>query len=437
MSSLLDAQDEYLKKGLSRFHTPGHAGKAPVLSRFAALLPYDVTEVENFDSLYHADGVLAECERAAAKLFGAKRSLISAGGCTLAIQTMMALAVPQGGRIAIGRNAHRTAVNTLALLDIDPVWLYPEPRVVTPDTVAQTLRKTKVDAVYLTSPDYYGRMCDIEAIAALCHEQGIPLLVDNAHGSHLKFLLPDRHPLSLGADMTACSLHKTLPVLTGGALLNIANERYIPDAKAKMELFGSTSPSYLILASMDACFDWLAQSGQEAFTMLAQRARLLKAYARQRGFYLPEGQSDPVRFTLDLRRSRIDGQTAHDVFLECGAVCEYFDRGAIVFILTPFHDARDFSTLYRGLNRLKDRRPPVYLDVPDVFRPPETCMSVRQAVFSAQELVQTAAACGRTAAEAVCPCPPGIPVVIPGEKIDEAAVSLLKCSGISAVKVVK
>ena len=397
MGTLFEEMSAYIAAGRSRFHTPGHAGKAAALLPFSPLLPYDLTEVEGLDSLYHADGVLQACEDRAAALFGSRGSFLSAGGCSQAIKAMLSLAVPPGGRV---------------------------------------LCNTSVDAVYLTSPDYYGRLCDIAAIAAVCRRFGTPLLVDNAHGSHLRFLPEDRHPLSLGADMTACSLHKTLPVLTGGALLNIGNETYISDARERMALFGSTSPSYLIMGSLDLCFDWLERGGKAAFDRLEARAKALREFAWRLGFSLPGGRQDPVRFTLPLAENGIAADDARAAFRpDC--MWEYCDPAAMVFLLHPFHEEADFARLKEGLSRLRPRIGSKKMGDPSAFPRAEAILPVREALFAPAEILPLHRASGRIAAELVCPCPPGIPVAVPGERLEGEILSLLQETGWAQVRVVR
>lgn len=195
---LHDAVRDYIEKDMSRFHMPGHKGAGT--DEFAALLPWDITEVEGADSLYHAEGPLLALEEQFARLYGTRRTLLCAGGATLCIQTMLALACGTGAAVVMGRNLHRAAINAAALLDLTPVWVYPERDAgewftgrYSPAAVAAALDEAPAaKAVYLTSPDYFGVLSDLSGIAEVCRAHGVPLLVDNAHGAHLKFL-PERY----------------------------------------------------------------------------------------------------------------------------------------------------------------------------------------------------------------------------------------------------
>ena len=430
----------YRSKEYAPFHTPGHAGRAIP----AELFSLDFTELPDTDSLYEADGPILEAEKAAARLFGVPRTLFSAGGCTLCIQTMLRLAAPQGGKIICGRVIHRSAIHTMALLGLEPVWVYPRadagpglPGRVCAGDVETALRCTPdARAVYLTSPDYYGVMADIEAISAVCKKYGVPLLVDNAHGTHLKFLSRDRHPTTLGASMTACSAHKTLPVLTGGAWLNIADERFVSGAKGAMSLFGSTSPSYLVMASLDWARAWVEKNAAQAYPVLEQRVRRIREIAAERGIRGPEGECDPTRIALDLAGVGMTGEQGAALFRTHGVEPEYADQGYLVLIATPFHTEEDFRRVEEAVRAVPLGKP---IERDGLLPPalPEAVMTPRDAVLGLCEEIPLEKAAGRIAAEPACPCPPGVPVVMPGEKITLEIVKFLIRYGFFSAKVLK
>ncbi len=263
LTPLFDAIEALLRRqDFSRFHTPGHKGSA--LGFLSAVTPWDFTEVRGADSLFEADGPISETERLYTGFCGTAGSFLSAGGSTLCIQAMLRLVQPLGQKILIGRNAHGSAVSAMALLGLTPVWLCPEtgtdllPAPITPAQAEAALaRHPDAAAVYVTSPDYFGKLTDIAGLSEVCRRYGVPLLVDNAHGAELFFTDGARHPMQLGADLCCDSLHKTLPVLTGGAMLHVGDTAlarksgFAASAKEAMHLFGSTSPSYLVMLSMD------------------------------------------------------------------------------------------------------------------------------------------------------------------------------------------
>lgn len=429
------------KKNRSSFHTPGHknAGKF-FQTNFYEL---DYTELPDTDSLFEAESCILKAEAAAAKAFSSLLCVLSAGGCTMCIQAMFRLAAPNGGKMVCGRVIHRCAVNTMALLGIDPVWIMPEPNAgeglagrVTPDGVRRALEETPgAKGVYLTSPDYYGVISDIQGISGVCKEYGVPLLVDNAHGAHLGYLKENLHPIHLGASMAACSAHKTLPVLTGGAWLQINDSRYLDGVKEAMSLFVSTSPSYPVMASLDLCRAWLQEEGKEAFEKLEARVAPVKKLMGEKGMALPAGLADPVRITLNTASIGLEGRQAAQRLREYGVEPEYADDGFVVLIPTPFNTEEDFQRVERAIEAMPVARPlSIGRRIPPV---PPRAVSPRQAVLSSSEEVPMAQAVGRIAAQAACPCPPGVPVVMPGEVMTEKAAEFLIRYGFFSAKVLK
>ncbi len=408
------------------FHTPGHKNNPFSLPQ--DLLSLDFTELPDTDSLFEADGPIFEAEQLAAKLFGTARTCISAGGCTLSIQAMFRLAAPNGGSIVCSRVLHRSAVNAMALLGLHPVWAMPG------DIISVIEKNPNAKAVYVTSPNYYGELLDISAISAACKKQDIPLLVDNAHGTHLMFTEPKLHPLTFGASMTACSAHKTLNVLTGGAWLNIADERFASGAKEAMALFGSTSPNYAIMASLDLARAWLEVHKKE-YVSLQHKINELKTAAAQHGIAQPGGLTDPTRITLNTASIGLSGTAAAEIFRGAGVEPEFADAAHVVLIATPFNTDSDFTRLAEAIDLLPVRSPlPVHAALPPL---PAVKMPLRQAVFDPSETIALDSATGRIAAEAACPCPPGVPVAMPGEELTKEIIEFLRGYGFFSIKVLK
>ncbi len=436
---LYNRLSEHDKLDRSSFHTPGHkcAGFFP-----ENLLRLDYTELPDTDALYEASGVILESEKLLSQLFGTKRSLISAGGCSLAIQAMMKTARDRGEKILCVRNAHRSAVNAMALLGIEPVWLTPQGNNgytcrADPNEIEALLKMhADISACYITSPSYYGELSDIASIAEVCHQYDTLLLVDNAHGSHLAFMKENQHPITLGADMSACSLHKTMPVLTGGAALNIGNEALCENAKSAMSLFGSTSPSYIIMSSVDLCIDYmLSGSGKADYLRCEEKVTELKSLAGEKGIIQPEGVCDPLRLTLNTACAGIVGeekQTAY--FASHGIDCEFCDGENAVLIFTPFNSERDFERVRNVIESMSVS----HKKSEQFFMPyiPKKVLSLREAILSPSETVSLSEAAGRIAADTACPCPPGVPVVMPGERIDETAAQILTTHGVKELTII-
>lgn len=417
---------QHREKHMAPFHTPGHKCAPNALP--TNLLRLDYTELPDTDSLFEASGAILQAERLAAALFGAKRTLFSAGGCSLCIQTMLRLACPSGGTVLCARNAHRTAVNAMALLGLQPLWAMPD------NILFVLINNTKsIDACYVTSPDYYGRLLNIPALSQACKKRHIPLLVDNAHGTQLAFTNPDLHPLHLGADMTSDSAHKTLNVLTGGAWLQIGNPRYVPDAKSAMSLFASTSPSYPIMASLDLARAFL-QEHPEAFAPIQQQVQHLTQAAAAHG--ITNVSDDPTRLSLRTSDIGLTGAQAAEIFRQNGVEPEMADGGYVVFICTPWNTAKDYRRLEKAIALLPAGKPlPKLPELPELPELPPVRIPLRKAIFSPSRSVPLKQAVGRIAAEAACPCPPGIPVVMPGEEVTAQAVEFLSGYGFFSLRV--
>ena len=406
----------------SPFHTPGHKNNFFPKNLFEL----DFTELPDTDALYEAEGIILETEKNLAKLFSAKRSIISSGGCTLAIQTMLRLASQRGKKILFARNIHRSAVNACALLGIIPKWILPKSenglftgRISPQDVEKEFLNDNEISALYVTSPDYYGELTDIKALSEICRKYNKLLLVDNAHGSHLAFLKENQHPINLGADMSACSLHKTMPVLTGGAVLNIGNSEFAENAKNAMSLFGSTSPSYPIMASIDICCDYMLNgNGISDYRALEERVANIKESAKNHGIIQPEGSCDPIRICINTNGIKNQIEFFHSYNIEA----EFCDGQNAVFICTPFNTEKDFQRLETAISNIKTI-PPIQKNI--FFELPEIKLSPREAILSETEIISVENSLGKISAESACPCPPGIPVIMPGEVINKNTVSQL------------
>ena len=428
MNPLEKALDEYIGKDFSRFHMPGHKGA----ESFPDYYKYDVTEVEGTDSLFESSEAIFETEKRFAKIYGAGASLLSAGGSTLCIQAMLATALEPGDEFIIARNCHAAAVNTMALLDLEPIWINPRD---IKGAEKAFLDHPKAKAVYLTSPDYFGVLSDIEAFAKLAHENGAKLLVDNAHGAHLHFFPMEMHPITLGADMCADSLHKSLPVLTGGALLHIKDGAQREKAKQKMRLFGSTSPSYLIMLSADRCAEYLETRAKGDFAMLNGKVANLRYKAFEHGLAPKVRNVEPARLVLSVKSTEMTADEFGKRLREHGIEPEYVNDEWAVLMASPFNSEKDFEraekfiedTFGNGFGAFEER----------LSSMPEKAMTVREAVFAESEEISVDDSVGRIAAGLNLPCPPCIALAVPGEIIDEKIAALLKKYGILKINVVK
>lgn len=446
LTPLFDAIEGLRRQDFSRFHTPGHKG-AP-LGFLSAVTPWDFTEVRGADSLFEAEGPIAETERLYTELYGTAGSFLSAGGSTLCIQATLRLVQPLGQKILIGRNAHGSAVSAMALLGLEPVWLCPQtgadllPAPITPAQAEEALRRNPdAAAVYVTSPDYFGKLTDIAGLAEVCHRYGVPLLVDNAHGAELQFTPENRHPMHLGADLCCDSLHKTLPVLTGGAMLHVGDtpltrqHGFVRNAKDAMHLFGSTSPSYLVMLSMDTLLPALYDgSFRQEVAYTVRQVEKLRQLAAGQGFLLPEGETLPTRLTLVYSPLGCTREEFDAACTAAGVEPEYLADHACVFLCSARNREEDFRRLETLIRTLPHKEP---LTVETGFHLPETVCAPREAILSPRRTVPLSQAEGQTAAEVISRCPPGIPLVMPGERLDKNILADLNKYGILQVNVLE
>jgi arginine/lysine/ornithine decarboxylase len=439
---IADFVREYAQKGGARLHMPGHKGRGAL--GFEAL---DITEIRGADALYEASGIIAESERNAASLFGTGSTFFSTEGSSQCIRAMLYLALNCRAKgtlpvVVAARNVHKSFVHAAALLDFDIVWLESESSTsvcscpVSPEGLERVLTAmpSPPTAVYITSPDYLGGQADIEAIARICHRRGTILAVDNAHGAYLHFLKTPAHPMDLGADICCDSAHKTLPVLTGGAYLHIAKNApsaFAERAKQALGLFGSTSPSYLTLVSLDECNRYLAQGYRDRLAGAAELVDITKKALAQNGWQTEP--SDPLRITVRATAEKTGAQLA-DVLRQSNIECEFADGDYLVLMATQENTEEELQSVVRALG--ENAAPPA-VPAPLPTEMGERALSVRQAIFAPQESVPIAKSLGRICGAPTVSCPPAVPIVVSGERITAEAIELFRRYGIEKIDVVK
>lgn len=409
--------ENYAQSGKVRCHMPGGKGRNN---------PFDITEIHGADSLYECDGIIYDSEQNAAKLFGSGATLYSCGGSTLCVQTMLGVIRETTDKTTIiaGRYSHKSLINTAIMLGFDIKWAYPEEylsAVISHDEI-EKLIDSSVAAVFVTSIDYYGGEADIPAISRVCKKHNIPLLVDNAHGAYRVFT--KNHPVLQGADMTADSAHKTLPALTGAAYLHISSSICYRTAKSVMNMFGSSSPSYLILDSLDLCNPFI--EGHVAGAVGAVHSiAVLKGWLTDIGYTLKK--SDPMRITIDAAAYGYNGNEFAQLLREKGTECEMSDERYVILLFSVSQNRTDCMMLFMMLRSIPKKNP--CRTMSHVLLRPEKVLSPRDAFLAPKKKVLLTAAKGKICGEVLCPCPPCIPLVMPGEIIDEDCVKELQKYG--------
>lgn len=430
----------YQEKSPVRMHMPGHKG-AGILG-FEGM---DLTEIYGADELFAAEGIIKESEQNASSLFGCP-TYYSTQGSTLCIQTMCTIlcqdAKSKGKKpkILAGRNAHRSFIHAAALLDFDIAWLYGNSDYLSCKIHAEDLEKAIIEslptAVYLTNPDYLGNLLDIQSLASVCKKHNVLLAIDNAHGAYLRFLEPSLHPIDLGADLCCDSAHKTLPVLTGGAYLHLSdslNQVWKNDVKHFMEYFSSTSPSYLIMASLDATNEVLDTTFRNSLSECIQRVDGLKNALIQHGYTILSGE--PMKITISTKEFGYTGNEIANLLMECDIYPEFYDSDYIVLMPSPYNTKDDLKRLETCLCGI-DRKP-ILINKPPKLEQSKKAMNVRQALFSSSITLDVSKSLGQVCSSVTVSCPPAILPVIPGEVISESSIEVMKYYGIETVRVVK
>ncbi|MBQ9479002.1 MAG: aminotransferase class I/II-fold pyridoxal phosphate-dependent enzyme, partial [Selenomonadaceae bacterium] len=436
---IADAMQRYSDDRALAFHTPGHKqglGAHQLLRRLITDegLRQEVSLMDELDDLHDPRGIIDEAQQLAAQLWHADHAIFFVNGTTSAVQTMIMSTVGEGDTILVPRNAHRSVSNALILSGAKPVFLCPEfdrdfdiALNITPSTVEQAVEQfPNARALVITSPNYYGVPADLQSIAEIVHRHGMLLLVDEAHGAHLQF--STRLPISAmdaGADIAAQSTHKLLGSLTQTSMLMINSARIdLERVRRVSSMLQSTSPNYLLLASLDIARFQMQSNGSTLIEQTIDRAQRLREDIRSiSGLRLFEMSSlDPTKITVDVRGLGLTGLEAEHILRhQLKIQCELSDPNNVLFLVT-YADTQ--STLDRLLDALKklssmgkatggraiNRRSTAPLIIEPIITP-------RQAFYSSTATVALRESIGRICAEEITFYPPGIPLICPGELI--------------------
>ncbi len=437
------------------FYAPGHkrgAGIPQPLADFlgSRVFAADLPELPELDNLFAPEGVIQEAQQLAAAAFGAAQTWFLVNGSTAGIVAAILATCGTGEKIILPRNVHRSAISGLVLSGAVPVFVNPEydagwemANAIAPESVAIALEQhPDAKAVMVLSPTYRGVCADVEAIARITHQYNIPLLVDEAHGAHFGFH-PDLPPsaLSCGADLTVQSTHKVLGAMTQASMLHVQGDRADRQRlNQTLQLVQSTSPSYLLLASLDAARQQMALQGEALMArtlQLADEARSRIGEIPGLSVLHPPKERTPGFFDLDRARLTVSaadlglsGYEADTILSEeLGVTAELPSPRHLTFIVSLGNTPADIDRLVEGFSALSKnyRRHPLPPSPPVPLSPsPLLSLSPREAFNAPTETLPIAECVGRVSAEIVCPYPPGIPVLMPGEAIAASALDELQ-----------
>lgn len=442
---LLDAVEQYRQAHVYPLHTPGHKGGRGADPAAMHLigdvgLESDVSLMDELDDIHHPDSCIKAAEELAANVYGSDRCFLGVNGTTGVIHGMVLGALKPGDKLLVPRNCHRSVLGAMILSGVIPVYVKPAYDdswrlllQLSPEQVEQAFADhPDLKGVLLTTPNYFGLAADTKAIADVCHAHDAVLLVDEAHGPHLGFstALPPS-AMQCGADAAAQSTHKILGAMTQCSLLQVRYGRIQPQAMEQaMSLVTTTSPNYLLMGSLDGARAQVAEQGREMAEASVRAAQILRRELHEiQGLPVLENELlgkggvaalDPGKVTIMTSALGLTGPEAADALRQDGIAVELVDEEHVLFLVTYADDNPEFpavaAKIRTGLESL--RRPQRQLQpVPPLAEIPELALTPRQAFFREHKPVPFDKAAGYTAGESISFYPPGIPLIMPGERI--------------------
>ncbi len=424
---LLDALLEHMAQRPVAFHMPGHKGRCPY-KNWPDGFSMDVTELPDTGNLYEGGDAIAQAEELWAEAWGFDACQFLTCGSTQGLHAALLLCARLGKGVLVDRACHRAVYNALALCDLHPAYFSrPQHLPIDPDAFQEAVDEASralpdLTTVCITSPTYYGVLSDVPALADICHQYGLFLIVDAAHGCHLPFLR-DKNPFR-GADLVVSSAHKTLPVYGQGALLFSEGFFSADDLRWAASGMGTSSPSYPVMASMDA-----ARAFMESADGLERCRRAIHwALRLKNAFPAITDSIDPMRLTLRVNALAADGFRVKTALEAMGVFPEMADRDHVVFLFSGQNTDEDFQRLFEELYQVGKDWPGVWDEpmTPPLPPEPEVVLSPAQALVARRKGVPLCEAEGMISAVQVAPYPPGVPVIAPGERITKKCLAYLR-----------
>lgn len=427
------------------FHMPGHK------RQLSGFFPYelDITEIEGFDNLHHAKGLLFEAQQYAAQMYQSRKAYYLVNGSTCGILAAISAATTKGGRVLVARNCHKAVYNAIYLRGLKAEYVYPvathygiQGQIQAADVERKLVEKLDIQAIVITSPTYDGLVSDVRAIADLAHAHGIPLIVDEAHGAHfgLDEAFPDNATV-LGADAVIMSVHKTLPAPTQTAILHLCSDRInVTKMEKFLGIYETSSPSYVLMAGIEESLRLADEAKGVQMKEYVRRLQIFREKMRRltilrvpdrADFTGEEAYAYDIGKLLLVTNGAISGKALQELLLKKYGLQMEMSSGNYVLAMTSFMDTEE------GLERLADALLEIdaTLTVTDqremfspekIYRQPKKAMEIDEVQDGESTSVAFSEAEGRICADYIYLYPPGIPVIVPGEVLDQQTLTVIE-----------
>ena len=424
------ALKEYQKKKPKRFHMPGHKGNSEFVKIFKQAKE-DITEIADFDNLQNPNGIIKKVESDIAKILGAEKCWLLTDGSTCGVHAMLQAVRHKGNKIIINRNAHKSVYDICRILNVEPIILQQNIKhgMMLPPSIEE-IKKAIIDnpdaiGLFLTYPDYYGNYFDIETVKNLCVKSKKLLLIDNAHGAHVRFVEPEKYAGNF-ADIWVDGVHKSLPCLTQGAVLCVNNLGLINSANESVNIFRTSSPNYIIMSSIEYGEKYMATEGAEKIKKLIEEILLLKNRLTGYGYGVLYG-NDIFKLVVDFKRTGISPYVAEQLLNKNNVYTELNDGRYIVFMISVFTEKRDLVVLEKLLKKIikKKKASKTFVERTDAVIGNKKKNYLESANSKRIELVPLENSAGRISACNFGLFPPCFPLVLSGEEITENIVNIM------------